>query len=466
MKSKYFSSRYQSSQIRGTREKNIPKQTNWDRIVYMILLFSLTLVIGYFLAKNTFYATGDGHVVTEEIVVRAPGDIRLDKFYTSPNALVARGDTLFSFTFLNWQQESKAREDAADQIEKINLEVDSVNDSILLKEQEIAVATSRIEYLEELRQNFSDRVRLDVATSLELTEVITELFNAHAQLETLETELSVLMNNRGRLISRMQGVAEQLQHLLDPEGSGSEFYVAPAAGTILDLLLRESQQAFRTEDILSMIATDADVYILSLFKRKNARHLLPGTVMNVRFDNGDESAGIIRKTYDPRENLINPLHQTAELGNDYVVVELIPSDRHTRIQWLQLDRSGAEVYKPLWSGAGNSTDTSSVAEPLPDTVSNENPKPTEYGLYGDIYDQSLDGYSIIVSSLKEEEIAHEVVSRIKEEGYRAAIVPAVVNGLQHYRIAVGQFETEFSAAESAISMPSDVAEDYYIRRMR
>src|SRR5690625_5441248 len=76
MKSKYFSTRYQASQIRGTREKSAPRKTNWDRIVYMTFLIGVLIFVGYYLTQRIVYISGDGTVVIEKVVIRSPGDIR------------------------------------------------------------------------------------------------------------------------------------------------------------------------------------------------------------------------------------------------------------------------------------------------------------------------------------------------------------------------------------------------------
>src|SRR5690625_5848512 len=102
MKSKYFSTRYQASQIRGTREKSAPRKTNWDRIVYMTFIIGVLIFVGYYLTQRIFYISGGGRAVIEKVVMRSPGDIRVDRLSPATGDPVSRGAPLFSFSLQHW----------------------------------------------------------------------------------------------------------------------------------------------------------------------------------------------------------------------------------------------------------------------------------------------------------------------------------------------------------------------------
>src|SRR5690625_5188817 len=188
MKSKYFSTRYQASQIRGTREKSAPRKTNWDRIVYMTFLIGVLIFVGYYLTQRIFYISGVGWVVIEKVVIRSPGDIRVARSFAVAGNPVSLSDTLISFSFQNRALQKEALEELLREIERIYLDIASVEDQILLKEQEIESALNRLSYLEELQQNYPDRVRLDLATHLELTEDSPDLFEAYDTQRSDERE--------------------------------------------------------------------------------------------------------------------------------------------------------------------------------------------------------------------------------------------------------------------------------------
>src|SRR5690625_6223871 len=90
MKSKYVSTRYQASQISGTREKSAHRKTNWDSIVYMTFLIGVLIFVGYYLTQRIFYISGDGRVVIEKVVIRSPGDIRVDRLFAATGNPVGR----------------------------------------------------------------------------------------------------------------------------------------------------------------------------------------------------------------------------------------------------------------------------------------------------------------------------------------------------------------------------------------
>ena len=102
MKSEYFKKRSQTSQLRGNREKQKPKQTNWDRIVYLSLLIIVLGSLFYYIFTNSFYVSGEGMVVTELSDIRAPIDIEIEEFFVSQNSVVEKGEPLFSYSSMKW----------------------------------------------------------------------------------------------------------------------------------------------------------------------------------------------------------------------------------------------------------------------------------------------------------------------------------------------------------------------------
>src|SRR5690625_6882821 len=99
--------------------------------------------------------------------------------------------------------------------------------------------------------------------------VSTALFEANEAQVIYRAELSVLRDSRNRQAGRISAAEERLQFIL--EGRGPEAYTSPVAGGVQELWLGESQEASRTDEILSILPNDADVYILSLFNRKIGR---------------------------------------------------------------------------------------------------------------------------------------------------------------------------------------------------
>lgn len=513
MKSEYFNKRSQTSQLRGHREKPKPKQINWDRIVYFVLLITALGFLAYYIFINSFYVSGEGLVVTESMEVRAPSDIEIREQLVSSDSYVQKGDPLFRYTFMNWAGTIEEIEDIEDDISNINEEVQELQDDITLKRQSIQEIQDRITYLEQEREDFREKVRLNAATSYEMNEVENSLFTARSNLRQAQSELNVLIDNRNRRVQTSERLSAEMQELQSSENM-VQTYNSPVTGIINNISVRDNQQAFRSEQILSIKPNNADVYIFSVFDREDAEFVQPGTVMNIEFDNGSESAGVIRSSYDARENLIDHFEQTGSLTTEYMVVELAPVDSSTRAQWLQLDRAGLSVFSrkvgksemqlseetsstqiSLNDGAEEQrvqTDSDSVSiKPEQNTVNESSETPgqesvetvnavtgdanapeesigsvDQYGLLGDSFDKQLGGYTIRLYSLEDRDKATTISNDIKAQGYRVDVFPVTIDQREYWRVAVGQFRTIDDAEGAAETLPASIGEDYFINRIQ
>lgn len=512
MKSEYFNKRSQTTQLRGHREKPKPKQINWDRIVYFVLLILILGFLSYYLFLNTFYVSGEGLVVSETVKVRAPSDIEVREQLISRNSVVEKGEPLFRYTPINWTDRKmdeidKLQENLSDKQE----EIEDLQDDITLKRQSIEEIQDRIDYLEKERENFQEKVRLNAATSYELDEVENSLFSARSNLRQAQTELNVLRNNLNRHIQVRASFETDIQQIRSGESEVQTYY-SPVSGRVLDIFTSENQQAFRSDQIVSIKPTQADVYIFSVFDREDAEYIQPGTVMNIEFDNGEESEGVIRSSYDARENLIDHFEQTGSLTTEYFVVEVVPLNAETRTQWLELDRSGLDIYRKkvgasevsppdrtvntsndniisadqfdeqsesisdstsIQSSTPSASETSSSLDEEPEEpvanigVSDEqgNSAP-QYGLMGDSFYDQLDGYSINLYTFKDQEKASTTSEQIRKEGFRVGVQAVTIRDQDMWRVSVGQFKTIEDAQTAAESLPSSIAGDYFINRIQ
>jgi len=511
MKSEYFNKRAQSTQLRGHREKPKPKQTNWDRIVYLILLIVGLGFFFYYIFINSFYTEGEGLVVTETIKVQAPDDIEIREQLVSNDSYVIKGAPLFRYTFINWDGIIEEIEEIEEEIADVKEEVQELDNEITLKRQSIQEYQKRIILLEQDKEDLQEKIRLNAATSYELNDLERSLFTARSSLRRAQSELSILINNRNRRIEKREALASEVKELQSEENR-LQTYNSPASGVINNISVRENQQAFRSDQILSLKPDNADVYIFSVFDRKDAEHVQPGTVMNIEFDNETKSVGVIRSTYDARENLIDHFEQTGSLTTDYLVVELAPLDSVTRALWFQLDRSGLSVFRRkvgnrgerssdeafssqintadeteyesvpsesdstiitqsdqvLTSTTSTSAEQESATSSAPDAnktneLSGVNDK---YGLLGGSFIDQLDGFTINLYSFKDLEKASDVSSEIKNQGYRVDVNPVSINNTEYWRVTVGQFRTIENAHKAAETLPAPLKEEYFIHRIK
>lgn len=346
MKSNYFTPGSKTSQIRVKREKPKKKQVNWDRTVYLLVLILVVTMFTRYMLSRTYFVTGEGQVISEVVDIRSPDDIDIRMIRVRPGDIVERGDTLFSFSFIDWQERQAEIDRVNQRIADLRFELADARERVYLKGEEIRTLENRIQFLEREREAFQERVRLNISTVFELNAINRDLFDARSKLELTISEERVLRN----LIDRME---ERVELFLDhyyqvAQTIETRYFVSQLGGRVDNVYKKGSSQAFRSEEILTLIPDQSDVYVLSVFNRKDTRYLDRGAMMNIEFDNGERSQGIIAQSYEARDDLLRHFRQTGTITSDYLIVELMPYDETTRDIWRMRHRSGLKISKPRY----------------------------------------------------------------------------------------------------------------------
>lgn len=89
-----------------------------------------------------------------------------------------------------------------------------------------------------------------------------------------------------------------------------------------------------------------------------------------------------------------------------------------------------------------------------------------YGLTGNVVDEANSGYSIVIHSFYNEIRADEVAENLRADGYRVQISARVINGLDVWRVSLGQFENIPDAQEAAETLPEPFNENNFIQRIQ
>jgi len=87
---------------------------------------------------------------------------------------------------------------------------------------------------------------------------------------------------------------------------------------------------------------------------------------------------------------------------------------------------------------------------------------SEYGTTGEWNIDDLTGYTIIVHSLVNLGHANRVADELRQSGYRVSVIPSIVNNTNHYRVAIGQYETRYRAIQAANHLPPPIKSQYFI----
>ena len=89
-----------------------------------------------------------------------------------------------------------------------------------------------------------------------------------------------------------------------------------------------------------------------------------------------------------------------------------------------------------------------------------------YGLYGNAITSANDGYTIIVHSLSNYELAENAAENLESQGYRVLLLPVTIDGVRYTRVGLGQFRTQAEARSAGMSITTLFGDDYFIKPIR
>lgn len=187
--------------FRVTNEKDIKKKRNWDRIVYLILLFLFALFIVYYLLNKLLMVHAYGHVIIENTKIRLTDDARIAEMKVQEGDSVMIGDTLFTYSLdLDQDISGPNAGGAALSIAGLSGGNRSNTDYWWLKElynikKTIAINTIKVTENTELIKNFegelkrlTNEVILDVMPKQRLDYIQTEIIKLKAENLKLVSE--------------------------------------------------------------------------------------------------------------------------------------------------------------------------------------------------------------------------------------------------------------------------------------
>lgn len=336
------------STIRGTREKETPQKTNWDRVIYLTLLSVALIFISYYLINRNFFVVGDGRVVTNELQVASPSDIRFQEFYVEPGDTVEKSDTLFRFTFIEWQQSMDSLETLKKRMNDASNELDDVQSELRLKNIEAERALQQIEYYENRFSQIKREVRLGVATVSELKTVEDQIMKERGDLSLINEQIDLLENQRNKLMLLLADPYGRDGSDLEPT-SMQHIYKAPVPGIITTVYKSESEIGLKSERVLSILSEQSQLRIKAIFQQNSGKYLSIGDGMSITFDNGDKSRGIITDIYAAEALIDRPTGSQSELEfSVQIVAELKPEDPVDMKRWKSYNKMGVTVKKTIF----------------------------------------------------------------------------------------------------------------------
>ncbi len=354
MKSEFFKSK--SSQIRGVREKQPKKSVNWDRVVYLSMLTVGLVTLLYFLFDYNMVLKGEGRVYANEHVVRFPVDVRIVDLFVEEGDSVAANDSLFTFVEAFQPQSPKQYREEQRQISERLLDLKS---AINTKRAELESVADQLVYYHAQKELVEKEIKLDLSSFRDLRAIEQKIVAMNAQMTVDSEKLNAFYQQKAfveawknttavkenyssfvNLVEELPGEATPLEGTFEPT-----IYAAPVEGVIDQIEKSSSELAVRSESILTIRRKVTDVFIQVIFPRNSLREVEQGDFMNIEFDNGVKSKGLISGFYTPKISNWDMVGIAEYELNDYVLMRLNPTDDNSSDIWEANSNIGVTVSK-------------------------------------------------------------------------------------------------------------------------
>ncbi|MFN1835730.1 HlyD family secretion protein [Balneola sp. MJW-20] len=349
MKSGQFNSK--KSQIRGTREKEAPKSTNWDRVVYLSLLTIAIVALIYFVGKANLFVSGDGRIVTNQLEVRSPSDIRIQKIYVQPGDSVLKSDTLFQFTFLEWNQTIDSLDNLKKRILQYQDDLDKVQGDLRLKQKELDQARSELIYYQDRLEMVKREIRLGVASVSDLKSIEDRLVSLRTKVENSNEQASLIRQQRNRLQALIADpYANEGSEALKKVQTMKMIFSSPVEGVVTAVHKNDTELGLKSERVITILSENTNLKVQAIFDQEDGKHLNIGDKMNVSFDNGQKSSGIITDIYAAESVVDRPSSSSnnALKFSIQLIAELKPENAQELKTWKANNKMGVTVTKTVF----------------------------------------------------------------------------------------------------------------------
>ena len=346
-----------------TQKRAVKKPFNWDRLIYIMLLFLTLFFVGRFLVNSYLYIEGDGQVLFESVDIRHTDDIRIYKFFTKEGDDVKVGDTLFTY-FLDEDVYGNGGGGGGNSVSISD--ANGVDYSWI--EREIYALRKNIDlnYVK-----ISDNNNLLEIYKIDLERVRNEVILdavSHTNLENLEYQITRLESDNNLLSEQNRIYRKQIGYLSDLLKKGDDLekiqinqsghvmltgaendstfkiFTSPIDGSITHIDKQPFEVALKTEVILSIHQPNF-VHIKGFFDQEDLRYLREGDIVDIEFADGTTSIGVVNRFYSATYILPEEFQKKFEPTTRTLAADILPITEDDLEVWKKYYKLSVKITK-------------------------------------------------------------------------------------------------------------------------
>ncbi|MCD6067853.1 MAG: hypothetical protein K0S33_2679 [Bacteroidetes bacterium] len=364
------------SLIRITNEKKIKKRRNWDRIVYLLLLFAFVLFMAYYFLNKLVMVHAFGHVIIESTKIRLTDDARLDKMYVHEGDSICKDDTLFSYS-LDLDQDTDGSGASSLALGGVTStgnkdywwlkEIYNIKKNMAINNVSIVENGQLIKNYENELKRLTNEVILDVLPKQRLDYVQTEIMKLKTQnykLRSENGELNALMKTLKPFDNTAKYEAKDIKvnagggsggglsdymkrqeiKFSDELLSENRYFRAPMDGIITRIYVHSFETALKSEDIMTL-HKDHPAYIKAFFDQEDVGHFKEGDVFKITFPDGSTSLGYLKRFYIATYTLPEEFQKKYEPTTRSIAGDIYPVNGEEMGKWRTFYKMSVDISK-------------------------------------------------------------------------------------------------------------------------
>ncbi len=340
---KKFSYNDRGSSLRSISEIEMKKRRNWDRIIYMVILWGILISLLVYIGRKTFIVSCEGELITEGFEIKFMEDVRVTQYFIQLNSLVNEGDTLFHFTPSETYDTMKVLQDNFLSDDWFEREIINNDKSVGLKNAAIKEKSRQYLIARKKLSQLEKEMFLDISNQNDIERMKNTLNELSGEISGLKQEVAYLQNYRQLLLERMKEKGNIMEKR--DKMSRNLFYTAPVSGKISQINKREGEINYKS-DVVMEVVDPKNVTISGYVEQQDIGSFEVGSKVRIEFPGGERSVGKVSFINYNAEAL--PVYLQKQNDPDLMRLRIIvePWDEDELKKWpLHYNNIKVRVYK-------------------------------------------------------------------------------------------------------------------------
>lgn len=306
------------------------KGINWDRVVYLSILFILAGSLVVYLIDRYVYLTFSGQVVNKSHLVYLSDDAYIYDVYVEEDDFVQVGDSLFLF---------KPEIDRTD-----NALFNSIQSAEASKERDLADARRNLvvlqaEYNENLKliKSYEEKIKeielmvlLDANSSERANSFKIEIDKLKAKNEVILAEIRYWRNYIANAPKRTSNYQNTLNARIS-DNDQMQIFFSTVSGHVDRINYQKDQLVYKGQSVMDFV--QEEVFALTYLAEDDFGLLMEGDEVSLKFADGQEDEGVIEIIYANLNNVPPHYLRNNSAPNNYYLVIIEPKTNLYLNRW-------------------------------------------------------------------------------------------------------------------------------------